>query len=141
MVVFRMRRLLLILMISLLPLRGWAGEMMAVSMAVQQLSVAVADQKSVAKAVEQAGSPTGAMPADCPMLGPLANNATDADVVGSAISPLCKGFTACQLCMALVTGYPAIPGATAPLPQAEPLVSSVSFTNAEPAPGLKPPIS
>ena len=82
MVVFRMRRLLLILMIALLPLRGWAGEMMAVSMAVQQLSVAVADQKSVAKAVEQAGSPTGAMPADCPMLGPLANNATDADVVG-----------------------------------------------------------
>jgi hypothetical protein len=53
-----MRQILLILMIALLPLRGWASESMAVSMAVQQLVVAQM------QTVDEAG-----MPADCPLFG------------------------------------------------------------------------
>ena len=123
-----MRHLLIILLIAILPVRGWAGERMAVSMAVQQLVVA---------AVEPAEA-TG-----CPMLGQAVKDATTAttDVVGESTSPLCKGCTTCQLCMALVTGYPPIPRIASQLPHATRLSSNVSFTSAERAPGFKPPIS
>ena len=123
-----MRHILLILMIALLPLRGWASESMAVSMAVQQLVVA---QKQVAG---KAG-----MPADCPFLVEVSEKSTT-DTNGDAISPLCKGCTTCQLCMALVTGYPSVFGIAAHLPHATQLVTSVSFTSAVRAPGFKPPI-
>lgn len=124
-----MRHLVLILMIALLPLRGWASENMVVSMAVQQLVVAQ----------NQAAGDTG-MPADCPFFGQTSEKSAT-DTSGSDISPLCKGCTTCQLCMALVTGYSPMLGTATELPHAKRLVSSVSFTSAERAPGFKPPIS
>lgn len=124
-----MRHILLILMIALLPLRGWASERMVVSMAVQQLVVAQ---------IQTAGE--AGMPADCPFLGEVLEKSTT-DTNGEAISPLCKGCTTCQLCMALVTGYAPMPGIAAHLPHAVRRVNTFSFTSAERAPGFKPPIS
>ena len=124
-----MRHLLLILMIALLPLRGWASESMAVSMAMQQLVVAQ----------NQAAGDTG-MPADCPLFGKASEkSATEAN--SGSISPLCNGCTTCQLCMALVTSYPPMLGAAIELPHAQRLTISASFASAERAPGFKPPIS
>lgn len=124
-----MRRFLLIFMIALLPLRGWASESMVVSMAVQQLAVA-----------EKQAEGDVARPAECPMWG-QATNPSSADISSQDISPLCKGCTTCQLCMALVTGYAPTFGLSAQLPHAERVVGSVSFTSAERATGFKPPIS
>jgi hypothetical protein len=124
-----MRQILLILMIALLPLRGWASESMAVSMAVQQLVVAQM------QTVDEAG-----MPADCPLFGQALKTSTT-DTSNEGVSPLCKGCTTCQLCMALVTGYAPMPDIAAHLPHAVRLVNTVSFTSAERAPGFKPPIS
>ena len=132
-----MRHLLIILLIAVLPVRGWASERMSVSMAVQQMAVA-------------ASAPTEAT--DCPMLAQAPDTASTAtaasidvadvaDAAGESISPLCKGCTTCQLCMAVVTGYPPMPDITLQLPQAKRLLASVSFSSAEPAPGFKPPIS
>ena len=124
-----MRHLLLILMIALLPLRGWASETMAVSMAVEQLVVAQM------QTVDEAGMPT-----DCPFFGQASKTSTT-DTHSETVSPLCKGCTTCQLCMALVTGYPPMLGAAIELPHAQRLTTSASFASAERAPGFKPPIS
>ena len=136
-------------MIALLPLRGWASESMAVSMAVQQLVAA-----------QEQTSGNAAMPVDCPFFGQVfkvpsidttgnttgdtnsdAITDTATDTPGETLSPLCKGCTTCQLCMALVTGFAPTPVAATPLPHATRLAINASFTSAERAPGYKPPIS
>lgn len=124
-----MRHAILILMIALLPLRGWASESMVVSMAVQQL---VAANGEITKKAE--------MPADCPFANPTAaksQNGTSSEPV----SPLCKGCTTCQLCMALVTGYAPMLAIAAHFHHAKLLSNGMSFTSAERAPRFKPPIS
>ena len=124
-----MRHMLLILMIALLPLRGWASEGMVVSMAVQQL---VAANGGTAKQAE--------MPADCPFVSPMSEN-SPSGTNSEPISSLCKGCTTCQLCMALVTGYAPMPDIAAHSHHAQRLSSGISFTSAEHAPRFKPPIS
>ena len=123
-----MRHLLLVIMIALLPLRGWASESMAVSMAVQHLIVA-----------ETQNARDAGTPADCPFVSQVSKTSTT-DTNSETISPLCKGCTTCQLCMALVVGYAPMPDIAAHLPHVEWLVNAVSFTSAERAPGFKPPI-
>lgn len=120
-----MRHLILIFMIALLPLRGWAVESMSISMAVQQLSVA-----------EQAVSVT---PVDCPMLTGTVQVDQD-DSATAPLSPLCKGCTTCQLCMALASGQNTVGGQAVYLPAAAPVSRSFKFASADSAPGLKPPI-
>lgn len=127
--------MLLILMIALLPLRGWASESMAVSMAVQHLVVAQ----------NQLGGAPG-MPADCPLLDQVdqvdqVSNKSTTDASSETISPWCNGCTTCQLCMALVTGYAPMPDIAAHSHHAKRLSSGISFTSAEHAPRFKPPIS
>ncbi len=124
-----MRHAILIIMIALLPLRGWASESMVVSMAVQQL---VAANGETAREAVQA--------ADCPFLDQMADKSATSSS-SELISPLCKGCTNCQLCMALVTGYAPIPGIAAHSHHAKRLLSGISFTSAEHAPRFKPPIS
>ena len=51
------------------------------------------------------------------------------------------GCTTCQLCMAVVTGYPTLLTNPHALPQAVQRISTTRFTSAERAPGFKPPIS
>ena len=137
-----MRRLFIVFMILLLPLRGWAADLMAVSMANQQriaiINIAnnAINTRTILLPDQQAQV---AMPEECPFLA--FSSGAPADNGGQGVSVLCKGCTTCQLCMALVTGYPAMTRFVAVLPPAEPLVVSIRFTSAERASGFKPPIS
>ncbi len=138
-----MRRFLLIFMIALLPARGWAADIMAVSMATQQLHAVqlvqsgIDGQNAPSQPVVQV-RPT--MSADCPMMALLADK-TVRDASGETGSTVFKVCTTCQLCMGLVTGYALCGPPLTPLPQAALWLGSISFTSAERAPGFKPPIS
>ena len=140
-----MRRVLLILMIALLPVRGWAADVMGVVMAAHELSVALrfaggAGSSDHSGSANEAKSvrPSGAealfnMSPNCPMWA--------AQAAGDDPSASYEGCATCQLCMALVVGPVFALSNIAPLPQAAQGFASVSFTSAERAPGFKPPIS
>ena len=134
-----MRRVLLILMIAVLPVRGWAADMMGVAMAAHALSATlqIAGHSSHANEVTFA-PPNGAeapfsMSSDCPMWA--------AQTAGDDPSSSHEGCATCQLCMALVAGYAFVLIRTASLPQAVQEFASIRFTSAEHASGFKPPIS
>ena len=130
-----MRHLLLVLMIALLPARGWAVDVMALSMAARQLNAieSVTVEAIDTRATGQFDSEQqAAMPADCPM---------QIQAVDKAGTGVCHGCNTCLLCMAVVTGYPMTLLGAASLPQATPAIGSISFSSAERAPGFKPPIS
>ena len=140
-----MRRLLLILMIALLPVRGWAADVMGVVMAAHELSATLRiaggagsaghlGSANEAKSVQPSGSETPfSMSPNCPMWA--------AQTTGDDTSTSYEGCATCQLCMALVVGQPFVLSTSASLPQAAQGFASVSFTSAERAPGFKPPIS
>lgn len=144
-----MQYLIIILMIALLPMRIWAVDMMAESMAGQQLHAAqttqsaqivqsgMGEQSSPTQPVVQARAP---LSADCPMMLMLAGRqAVDIDgKTGSTVSKVC---TTCQLCMGVVAGYAPRGPLLMPLPSAALWLGSATFTSAERVPGFKPPIS
>ena len=150
-----MRRFLLILMIALLPVRGWASDVMTVASAVQQLSVAENTTELVATHALQTraratfdgyfeAKPASSMPWDCPWRAKNAGDAAQDGIDSASDSPsnrFCNGCNTCQLCMALVTGYPMALVSAAYLPQAVQHLTAIGFTSAERAPGFKPPIS
>ncbi len=120
-----MRHVFLVLLIALLPVRGWVGNAMALDMAAQQ-AVAV--------------SAASAMPADCPMHAAMAEQNGDNSPQDSA-GAHCSDCDTCQLCLALAsftwTDRPAGAGSR----HAGPLDSGLRFSSADSASGLKPPIS
>ena len=141
-----MRHLILILMIALLPLRGWAADMMAVSMAAQQLhavqtmQIAQSGMDGHSSSTQSVGQVQATISADCPMMFLLAGKQVgDAD--GKTDSTDFKVCTTCQLCMGLVTGYASCCPLLMPLPDAALWLGSATFTSAERVPGFKPPIS
>ena len=117
-----MIRFFILLMIVLLPLRGWAGDQMGVQMGVQMGARMV-------------------MPADCPMASMHADAANpDADAASNtaADSECC---TSCDLCLPMsVLSVPqfALMACTG---QVAPLVAGVGFLSAAPMHPFKPPIS
>jgi hypothetical protein len=121
-----MRYLLLALMITLLPLRGWVGNAMAVDMALQQALQAQAE-----------GQALPAMPDDCPMhAGAATEAATDPLTAGH-----CNDCNTCELCLALAS-FTWSTGAMASFtPAAAPLSALHRFSSAESSTRLKPPIS
>ena len=132
-----MRYLLIAFMIVLLPLRGWAGNAMAVDMAAQQV---LAAQASV-------GS-TAAMPADCSMhLQAVNDQAVDGervdgkpDLAGTA-GAHCHSCDTCQLCLALASWtHTTWPAGLVSRPGA-PLLAGHDFHSADTAESFKPPIS
>ena len=145
-----MRRLLLILMIALLPVRGWASDVMSVGSAVQQLNATefVADNALQTRARGTfdgyfEAKTASSMPWDCPMAAQGGGSAAQ-DRSGNVImllKPLCPGCGTCQLCMALVTGYPMALVSATHLPQAVQHLTAIGFASAERTPGFKPPIS
>ena len=128
-----MRYLLVALMIVLLPLRGWAGNAMAVDMAAQQVLMAQASTASTAAMVAEA-----AMPADCPMHLQAVADKVDQT---SGASTHCHSCDTCQLCLALASwAHMAWPAGAMSRPGA-PLLAGTSFRSADTAASLKPPIS
>jgi hypothetical protein len=113
-----MRRIVLVLMIALLPLRMWAAEDMAARMAVQPPAAAAAMD--------------AAMPADCPMLHAQADDGSPSQQAGHCM--------ACQLCAA--TAAPSTPVVSrGPAPGAPPPILAARFTSADVRHMHKPPIS
>ena len=121
-----MRYLVVVLMILLLPLRGWTGDAMATHMA----STAVGLEAQVA-----AADKTGTV-ADC--AGHQAGEQTDSSVPKSAGVETCQ---ACQACHTVaLSASPTIAGVLFAAPTA-PLAAAAQFTSADAALGQKPPIA
>ena len=135
-----MRFLLIALMVALLPLRGWAGHVMAVDMAAQQIAVAHAEQRSSMKA---SGSKSAAMPADCLMFGKaspgnMASLGTDTPVTSGL---QCNSCDTCELCLALASfAHAEWPSGKVGMHSA-PVAFGIGFSSADRASSFKPPIS
>lgn len=134
-----MRRLLVIFLIALLPLRSWAVDVMGVSMAVQQLSARIAGVAGAVASPDQA-----AMPSDCPILA-LANVKSGVGDSGAGdahapVSLLCHGCTTCQLCMTVFSGPSMVLAASEPLRHSRPVKGDFGFASASLRGWLKPPI-
>ena len=120
------RSLLIALILILLPLRGWAGNVMAVDMAAQQVLLA------------QAGTVEAApMSPDCTMaMQTVADGATAAD----SATAHCHSCDTCELCLALATASQA-PWPTSPAGRhSAALHAGNIFSSAENASSFKPPI-
>jgi hypothetical protein len=150
-----MRRLIVIFLIALLPLRSWAVDVMGVSMAVQQLSAQAApagsgDSTRIAVFAGAVASPDqAAMASDCPILT-MANGKSGAGDFGAgnssagdaqaAVSLLCYGCTTCQLCMAVFSGPSTVFAASEALRHSRPVKGDFGFASASLRGWLKPPI-
>jgi hypothetical protein len=144
-----MRHFFLILMIALLPLRSWAGDIMAMEMASQHLNAItlIAETTDDTWVNGHFGSQTSAetarSTADCPGHVAMAPQESPGavDAVDSAPNGHCSTCGVCQIChtvaLASATLWLAQSFATSSL---LPFGSS-RFTSALPALGLKPPIS
>lgn len=153
-----MRTLLLALMIALLPIRGWLGDAMAVEMAKHSLPVAASAAASMATAAAdahcheamQAGDHSGmdmqtsADTDDVP--APFAHATHDThdrhDNEGAGADHQgCGTCTSCQVCHTVALGGMPLVDTVHSAPQAPPAAHASRFASAEPAQGLKPPIS
>lgn len=121
-----MRQFLVLMMIVLLPLRGWAGDLMGLQMATHQGSHA-----------EAAVTPH-AMPSDCLMH--KANPATPADDPVPA-APDHGGCSSCQLCLPLAASPAVHLHIVSFARHAKPAMGDTGFASALPSLALKPPIS
>lgn len=113
-----MARLFIVFMIVLLPLRGWAGDLMSVDAAMSHLSPHVA----------------GAMQAHCPM---HADAKADASSHASAGT---HGCNACGLCIPMAEPVTARLDAVTFAAHATPVMDDVVFISATPVPTIRPPI-
>jgi ferredoxin len=159
------RYLILALMIALLPLRGWAGNAMAIQMAVQahhqmdrqpgsttEQNDSIATHKIANTAHsdwaggvfdhekhekhEEAAQTVAGMPSDC-----LEHMSGTGDPAIDQANADCGDCSACQIChVAVLTGFgPAAMTASRPLLPPQPVATP--FASAEAAQGQKPPIS
>lgn len=134
-----MRRLVIVLMIALLPLRGLVGDAMAMEMAAATL-------EQPAQAIEAGAVYTHGSKATADF---DTENAAHADCPGHADSPTetaqassdCGTCAACQIChaVALAPSFPHL--APAPLSAERPPTAGPDFASADRAQGIKPPIS
>lgn len=146
-----MRRLVLVLMLVLLPLRGWLGEAMATEMALTAAVVATPAHSPCADhAAVQAAHPAHGTHEPAAAAAPHAQHAAASPTADD--TPHCPGHAeatagdgpgclGCQAChaLALTADVPAPPAGRPPAER--PAASPAAFRSAVPAPGLKPPIS
>ena len=143
-----MRILLFILMLTLLPLRGWTGDAMATSMAVAELQAAVSPVSaihSIAKTADRSGADTGldaenlsfhavSTVSDC--AGHTASEGMALDDDGHCTPcAACGACHAASMSTATLRGLPALHGS---VPAAW---SKDAFFSADTALRQKPPIS
>jgi hypothetical protein len=136
------RHLALALLIALLPLRGWMGDVMATQMAAHLASQAVAKVSATGhEAVEVQGHHEAAstaidMPPDC-----LGHSMEASDDQQGSDDSACANCSVCQACHTVAMTV------TAPVPTAQaraaspPSTYAAQFASAEPIVGQKPPIS
>lgn len=134
-----MRTLLLALMIALLPIRGWLGDAMAIEMVRQSLPAAAASVTAASSSDIVDAHCHEAMGAGDSM--DMADHATTHDGGHGADHQGCGTCTACQACHTVALGGMPRVDIVHGAPQAPPVAHAARFASAEPAPGLKPPIS
>lgn len=136
-----MRFFFIALIIALLPLRGWAGHVMAVDMAAQQVAVAhAAGQKS---GMQETDAMNGAMPADCLMFGKTTSDTAASLDTGKPVTSgaQCNNCDTCELCLALAnSAHAEWPTGIADRHSAL-VAAGIGFSSADHASRLKPPIS
>ena len=133
-----MRTLFLTLMVTLLPLRGWVGDVMAMELLAPALAGSSAHVQSVhADAGECEHAAVGHVQASAA----AHHAAAHGDTAGDAKTTDCASCTVCQIChsvaLAAETPLAARPTQAAPMPASPPAL----YASAERAPGFKPPIS
>lgn len=121
-----MSRLLLILLIALLPLRGWSVDRMYVGMAIN---------KSASHSMDT-GASQGSMPEDCPMMSGIHSDKGASHGKGKTESR----HQACQLCMSLVATEGSAVNSPPSLPQIHFIPRVERFASAELLRFTKPPI-
>jgi hypothetical protein len=140
-----MRRFFLILLIALLPIRGFAGGVMAVEMSTQTLNainmVAGYAYPSVDSGLFDGKTLEQASP-ECPGHSEAASGvAAHSHDTQDTPNDHCKNCSVCQICNSLaIAGSVAIPAGLLPAQSPKPAIG-VSFASAALASGLKPPIS
>jgi len=121
-----MGRFLLILIIMLIPLRGWSAQSMAIQIAHSQASMDLVDKQVF----------MDAMPADCPMLAQPAPK----DVESASPAKGLAACQSCQLCMTLASlSFPQT-HLLAYARQLPPIAGHANFISADLARQVKPPI-
>ncbi|SFP26082.1 hypothetical protein SAMN05216567_10588 [Variovorax sp. OK605] len=137
-----MRTLLLALMIALLPIRGWLGDAMAVEMVRHSMPAAAATAVSMAGAATEAHchDAMGEMGAGDTAAMNMSGHDGNHDA-GGADHQGCGTCTACQVCHTVALGGMPLVDTVHGAPQAPPAARTARFASAEPAQGLKPPIS
>lgn len=129
-----MRYLFAIFLIALLPLRSLAGDAMALNMTAQQAVMAQAKTSQLQSTDVEASVAEAAdvMSEECAMH----------DTAGSGeSSPLCGGCDTCDLCLAAASFNNADLQLSSLMPALERVSSNPTYTSADSASGLKPPIS
>jgi hypothetical protein len=129
-----MRRLVLILMLVLLPLRGWVGEAMAMDMLAQYVG-ATQTVATNAHGISAEATFDAEMQMDC-------HEAVEADhSQAESGASHCGTCPLCQMCHTVAAPAPfeALPAPW--LPHAQPTTGPTRFASAPAAFALKPPIS
>ena len=144
-----MRLMLIVLMMALAPLRGWAGDAMAITMVAQQISTMSMSHAQPASLpvsdarLPQAGAAlvghTDCMAHEAPTQVAVTPHSDGAS--GDANMLHCPTCSFCQACSS--PGLAAMASLFEPVrfAHAVPQSSGTLFTSAERAPGFKPPIS
>jgi hypothetical protein len=131
-----MSRLFIIILIAMLPLRGWCADRMAIQMASNELAM---NSDSAGAASGHRNCPmmsgTEASPAESAQLGDLPNDASSEE------TQLDQSCQACQLCMALAPCEILIAKTCASQSSTVEITSADRFNSAERARTVKPPIS
>lgn len=124
-----MRTFTLFLMIALLPVRIWAADGMAVGMAKMGVAVAVVQDAQTLR------PQTANMPGDCPMMA-----VDQADHGGENDGRSAAHCMACHLC-APTAAQSDLSVARCPVPPGQAAARVSSYSDANLAPDLRPPIS
>jgi membrane protease subunit (stomatin/prohibitin family) len=119
-----MRRLLILVMIALLPLRGWAGDLMGIQMATSGSGSMV----------------TQAMPPGCPMHAQASQAHPEPDKGGPQTQGDMKNCASCGLCIPLAELAFTRPDIVSLAKHVQPLIGDVDFVSASLAPTVTPPI-
>ena len=126
-----MRLFVILLLVALTAVRSWAGDVMAIQMAVPAPMTAVAAQTAPHEDCSGTHTRPAASGHQTPMPPPAARNTQDH----------CVNCAACQACFTVALVAPAIFGAQPAPSHAFPQTPVARYTSAVLALGQKPPIS
>ena len=146
-----MRFLLLILLTTLLLLRGWVGDAMATEMAVGQLRFhATASKSSVSHPHEadatghfyhQVAASEAFVPVHATQAAHHCAEPSSFDSASKAANADCGSCAFCQACNTLALNHASAELSTGLTPRSPPHFAATQFASAEAALGQKPPIS